>query len=176
MAPSDPVQLTVDLLNTRDELARPPELIRDAERLNRVLRHLGLPETGTEGDVAPVRAVRDRIRAALETGDEDSAVARLNALLGELEAVPRLVRADGGWRLRLEPQHASVAAEVGAAAALALLELIRSGGWQRIGFCAGHPCVCVYVDRSRGRTRRYCCHLCADRANQAAYRARRRAR
>ena len=47
----------------------------------------------------------------------------------------------------------------------------------RFGRCAGTPCRCAFVDRSRNRTRRYCCStLCADRVAQAHYRARKKAR
>ena len=55
-----------------------------------------------------------------------------------------------------------------------VLEAIRAHGWDRFGICDALPCRCVFVDRSRNRSRRYCCDLCADRATQAAARARRR--
>ena len=57
-----------------------------------------------------------------------------------------------------------------------LLEALRDLGWQRFGRCAGAPCRCAFVDRSRNRTRRYCCSLCADRVAQAQYRARKKER
>jgi predicted RNA-binding Zn ribbon-like protein len=49
--------------------------------------------------------------------------------------------------------------------------LIRHGT-VRIGVCQAEPCTCVYVDRSRARTRRYCCDQCNDRAAASAYRRR----
>jgi len=42
----------------------------------------------------------------------------------------------------------------------------------RMGVCQAAPCNCVYIDRSRARTRRYCCDQCNDRASIAAYRRR----
>ena len=50
----------------------------------------------------------------------------------------------------------------------------EDSGLTRFGRCLANPCRCVFVDRSRNRSRRYCCDLCADRANQAAARRRRR--
>ena len=50
-------------------------------------------------------------------------------------------------------------------------QLIRHGT-TRMGVCQAAPCNCVYIDRSRARTRRYCCDQCNDRASIAAYRRR----
>jgi CGNR zinc finger len=58
--------------------------------------------------------------------------------------------------------------------ALALLDFIRSAGWERFGVCSAPPCLAVYVDWSKNRSRKYCSQLCADRMNQAAYRRRQR--
>ena len=67
-----------------------------------------------------------------------------------------------------------VADSLAATTAMSLLEAIRDDGWERFGICAGAPCCCVFVDRSKNRTRRFCCSLCADRVAQSLYRARRR--
>ena len=74
-------------------------------------------------------------------------------------------------KLRAWPREESLDAAA-ARAALGLLEAIRDLGWQRFGRCAGEPCRCAFVDRSRNRSRRYCCELCADRVAQASYRRR----
>jgi predicted RNA-binding Zn ribbon-like protein len=91
------------------------------------------------------------------------------------EAANTLSRTDlvKARRLRARLRTAFEAPDERAAAA-ALLEVIRAGEWSRFGFCAAAPCCCVYLDRSKNRSRRYCCDLCADRVNQAAYRRRRR--
>jgi predicted RNA-binding Zn ribbon-like protein len=59
---------------------------------------------------------------------------------------------------------------------MSLLEAIRDDGWDRFGICAGAPCCCVFVDRSKNRSRRFCSDLCADRVAQALHRERRRAK
>jgi predicted RNA-binding Zn ribbon-like protein len=56
-----------------------------------------------------------------------------------------------------------------------LLEALRDLGWSRVGRCNGLPSSFAFIDRSRNRSRRYCCELCSDRVAQANARARRAA-
>ena len=48
-------------------------------------------------------------------------------------------------------------------------------GFDRRGVCQHTTCADVYIDASPGGTRRYCSDSCQNRANVAAYRARKRA-
>jgi predicted RNA-binding Zn ribbon-like protein len=172
----DPVALAVQLVNTWDELEDPPELLRDVGVLRRVLDRYGFAEEAqraTTADLDAARALRDRLRATFEVEDEEAAVGFLNEILRESEATPQLVQERGGWRLRWVGSSYDVLASTSAAS---LLEAIRDDGWERFGICAAAPCCCVFVDRSRNRSRRYCSSLCADRVAQAAYRRRRKAR
>jgi predicted RNA-binding Zn ribbon-like protein len=172
------LELAVDLVNSWDTMASPPELIRDEDIVERWLRRLGYEDAAnavTPADVPRLRAVRGHLRAAFDAERDEEAVDVLNAVLRDAEAVPQLVRGtDGTWRFRhvLEPRAATD--WVAPVAALALLEVIRDDGRDRFGLCAAAPCCCVYVDRSRNRSRRYCSDLCSDRVSQAAYRRRRK--
>jgi predicted RNA-binding Zn ribbon-like protein len=173
--PDDPVALAVALVNTWDELEDPPELLRDTGVLRRFLRRHGFEaeaERTEDGDLEGTRALRDRLRAAFEVDDEATAVDLLNQILLGSEAKPQLARVEDSWRLHWVGTPLDVLAST---AATSLLEAIRDDGWQRFGVCAAAPCCCVFVDRSRNRSRRYCSSLCADRVAQAAYRRRRRA-
>jgi predicted RNA-binding Zn ribbon-like protein len=175
----DSIGLAVGLVNTWDVLHDPPEVLRDVERLRVLLRWFALDEAAdraSERDLVSVRQVRDRLRRAFVADAEDDAVAELNALAREAGAVPQLERADGGWSFRYGAGKRSLASEVAGRASVALLGVIERDGWDRFGLCAATPCCCVYVDRSRNRSRRYCCELCADRATQAAARRRRKER
>jgi predicted RNA-binding Zn ribbon-like protein len=168
----DPVALAVQLVNTWDELEDPPELLRDVGVLRRVLERYGFAEEAaraTRADVDAARALRDRLRATFEVEDEETAVGFLNEILRDSEATPQLLRERDGWRLRWTGSSYDVLASTSAAS---LLEAIRDDGWERFGICAAAPCCCVFVDRSRNRSRRYCSSLCADRVAQAAYRRR----
>jgi predicted RNA-binding Zn ribbon-like protein len=174
--PGDPAELAVDLCNTWDTLEEDPELLRDVAALRRFLERHGLETESArvgERDLERVRALRDGLRAAFEAGDDEAAVEVLNGIAVDAGATPRLERAGGGWRFRYAPASASPGDALAAATAVTLLEVVRADGWERFGICAGSPCCCVYVDRSKNRSRRFCSELCADRVAQAAYRRRR---
>ena len=174
----DSIGLAVSVANTWDVLNDPPELL-NVERLRILLRWFELDQAAaaaTESDLPAIRDVRTRIRRAFEAGSVEDAVEELNALARRAGAVPQLEREDGGWAFRYGAGRRTIAQELGGRSAVALLEVIEQGGWDRFGLCAAAPCCCVYVDRSRNRSRRYCCNLCADRATQAAARRRKRER
>jgi predicted RNA-binding Zn ribbon-like protein len=171
------IALAVDLLNSWDELEPDPELL-SVHWLRRYLAFHGYEQASaavTEADVAVAKKLRERLRQAFDATSEEGAVTTLNAVLAEHAEPPRLERAREGWRFRYGPDETAGIEFLAAPAAIALLETIRDHGLSRFGRCSAHPCRCVYVDRSRNRSRRYCCDLCADRATQAAARARRRA-
>jgi predicted RNA-binding Zn ribbon-like protein len=169
----DPVRLAVDLVNTWDELEADPELLPDAASLRRFLgRHgFGSSVRAGAGEVAEIRSVRDSLRRAFTVRTEDEAVRELNAVLRGSAAKPQFVRRGEEWEIEWTGRLPDT---IGSATAISLLEAIRSDGWERFGICAGAPCCCVFVDRSKNRSRRFCSALCADRVAQALHRQRRR--
>ena len=175
----DSIALAVALANTWDVLNDPPEHLDDIETLRLMLRAFGLDDDAKrarESDLAPLRAMRDRLRKAFRATDEAEAVEELNALACEAGSIPQLERKNGGWAFRYGIGRPTLVDALAGRASVALLGVIEEGGWSRFGLCAASPCCCVFVDRSRNRSRRYCCHYCADRATQAAARRRRKAR
>lgn len=170
----DPVRLAVDLVNTWDLLEEDPELLRDAASLGRFLGRRGYGEAlrPSSRDLLEVRSLRDSLRAAFTARDESAAVRRLNSVLRKSAAKPQFVRQGVEWRVEWVGRLADAIASV---TAMSLLEAIRDDGWERFGICAGAPCCCVFVDRSKNRSRRFCSDLCADRVAQALHRERRRA-
>jgi len=170
----DPVRLAVDLVNTWDLLEDDPELLRDAASLRRFLARRGYGEAlrTSSRDVAEVRALRDSLRVAFTARTEEAAVRELNGVLRRSAARPQFERAGKQWRVEWV---GGLADRIGSVTAMSLLEAIRDDGWERFGICAGAPCCCVFVDRSRNRSRRFCSQLCADRVAQALHRERRRA-
>jgi predicted RNA-binding Zn ribbon-like protein len=168
------VDLAVDLVNTWDVLDDEPEFLRDLSHLRRFLLDHGLKheaEVATEHDLARLRALRRRVRSIFEAESEVEAVETLNGLLAD--AIPQLRSAQGRWVFSFEARRErDLADRLGPRVAAALLEAIRAHGWERFGICDALPCRCVFVDRSRNRSRRYCSQLCADRVAAAAYRRR----
>jgi predicted RNA-binding Zn ribbon-like protein len=177
---TDALGLAVGLVNTWDELEDPPEIIRDVPQIARWLRlheEPGIDEIAarlTTADLEHLKEARSRLRAAFEAESESDAIEGLNALLRETKAVPQLSSETGRWEYPVPSGRASDA--VVALCAMGVLEAIRDGAWKRFGICRGDPCRCVYVDRSKNRSRTYCSQACADRLNAAAYRRRRAAR
>ena len=170
----DPVALAIDVINTWDELEAPFERLPDVAVLRRFLARRGFEDEAKRAgarELDEVRALRDQLRAVFEVPDEETAVSFLNELLRESRARPQLERDGRAWRFRFDGPLLDV---LSATTASSLLEAIRADGWERFGRCAGSPCCCVFVDRSRNRSRRYCSSLCADRVAAAAYRSRRR--
>lgn len=172
---NDPVALAVDLVNTWDELEPDPEQLRDASALRRFLARHGYGEglRTSSRDVVQVRVLRDSLRVAFTAEDEEAAVRELNGVLGRSAAKPQFERSGQEWGVRWVGR---VCDSVATATAMSLLEAIRDDGWDRFGICAGAPCCCVFVDRSKNRSRRFCSDLCADRVAQALHRELRRAK
>ena len=128
----------------------------------------------TRAELSQVRALRPRL-SRLWTMNEEQAVAEVNALLAEHGALPQLVSHDGwGWHLHATPDDSPLATRMAVEAAMALVDLIRAGQLPRLRTCESVTCDNVIVDLSKNRSRRYCDAGCGNRANVAAYRARKR--
>jgi predicted RNA-binding Zn ribbon-like protein len=171
--------LAVDLVNTWDELEPEPDLIEGLRDVRYWLDWHGLHEAAKqvrEQDVDGMRALRSRYEAVFDASSEAKAVALLNELSREYGTPPELERSGKNWRLRTWPDEREGLRAAAAYGTAGLLEALRDLGWRRFGRCAGAPCRCAFVDRSRNRTRRYCSTLCADRVAQAQYRARKKVR
>ncbi|KAE8765090.1 CGNR zinc finger domain-containing protein [Georgenia thermotolerans] len=129
-----------------------------------------------DAELQAVRALRPVLRELWTVGAPDAVAAGVNALLAEARALPQLVRHDGwDWHLHATPPDAPLATRMAVEAAMALADVVRGGELGRLRVCAGEDCADLVVDLSRNRSRRYCDSGCGNRANVAAYRARRAA-
>lgn len=153
------------------------ELLPDVAALDRFVREQGWTgeRTGDRRELDAVRALRPRLRA-LWTADRDEAAGLVNDMLQEAEALPQLVRHDE-WDYHLHATSPAAALHVRmmVEAAMAVVDVIRMGELERLRECAADACADVLVDLSKNRSRRFCEHNCGNRANVAAYRARRAA-
>jgi len=177
LEPETGAEMAVALINSWDEYDREHEHLRDADVLRRWLRESGFPKAAdavSDADVERARELRSRLTAAFDSATRAEAVEALNAVVEESGTPPRLELVATAWAFRSWPDESEGLAFLAPYAALGLLDVIRADGWERFGRCAGSPCRCVYIDRSRNRSRRFCCELCADRVAQADYRRRRR--
>ena len=129
---------------------------------------------GDAAELAAVRSLRPRLRAFWGC-PPDEAAALVNDLLKAGAALPQLVRHDGwGWHLHATADDAPLADRMAVEAAMAVLDVVRSGELGRLLGCAAEGCDGVLVDLSRNRSRRFCSTACSNRTNVAAFRARRR--
>lgn len=159
---------TAALVNSAGELATTEDLADFVTRWQYTGQRLG-----TAAELARVQALRPRLRE-LWYADAERAVDIVNALLAEANAVPRLVKHDHwDWHLHATPPEADLAERLAVEAAMAMVDVIRAGELDRLHVCAADDCDDVLVDLSRNRSRRFCDGGCGNRANVAAYRARR---
>lgn len=131
--------------------------------------------THDAAELEDVRALRGRL-ARFWDSDEQQVVALINALLREGHALPQLVRHDDfDWHIHATQDAAPLAVRMTVECAMSMIDVVRAGGVDRLKRCADPDCAQVLVDLSRNRSRRFCDAGCGNRANVAAYRARRRA-
>ncbi|GAA1629549.1 CGNR zinc finger domain-containing protein [Georgenia ruanii] len=129
-----------------------------------------------DAELQGVRALRPVLRGLWAARDPDVVAAGVNALLTDARALPQLVRHDGwDWHWHATPHDAPLATRMAVEAAMALADVVRGGELDRLRVCAGEDCADLVVDLSRNRSRRYCDSGCGNRANVAAYRARKAA-
>jgi predicted RNA-binding Zn ribbon-like protein len=162
------------LVNTA---GRTEERMPDLAALDEFFRAYGW--TGRrEHTAAELRAVQDlrpRLRRIWEVG-EDEAVEIVNTLLRESNALPQLVR-HGEWSYHLHatPSDAPLSCRMAVEAAMAFVDVIRSGELSRLSVCSYQDCGNVIVDLSKNRSKRFCDMGCGNRAAVTAYRARKAA-
>ena len=174
--PATDLDLAVLLLNSLDLLDDPPDRLADLDWLRAVLAAVGHGDIAAAlrpGDLAGLRQLRESLRAVFAAGSAGQAAAILNPMLRSAAAVPLLVAAGGRARLAVAPGARGLAA-LQARLPAALAAQIAGPGIGRFGICAALPCQCAFVDRTRARTRRYCCTACNDRAAAREYRQRKR--
>jgi predicted RNA-binding Zn ribbon-like protein len=169
-----PVSVASDLLNTVDLLAAPADRLTTVEHLEQLLSAHAYPtEPLTADDLELVRRTREQVRAVWQSADLAQAADRLDTLLVRLRPHPRVTERDGRVVMTFGDRSRPARAMVDEILAGLGAELVAHGV-ARLGTCAGDPCRCVFLDRSRNRSRRYCCEICTNRAAAAAYRRRAR--
>jgi predicted RNA-binding Zn ribbon-like protein len=175
-APASDVELALLLVNSHDLLEDPPDRLHDLAWLTHVLDRAGHPELAgqlTTHQLPRLRRLRDALRRAFEAGSDEEAAAVLNPLLSKAAAVPLIdVDPAGTTSLRVGIGLSGVAA-LEARLPAALAAYVAEHGVHRLGVCGSDPCRCVFVDRTRAGTRKYCCSYCNDRRAAREYRRRR---
>ena len=165
------------LVNTDPGAGSGEDTLQTEEELVAFLDEVGWSgyRAGDRPELDDVRALRPRLRA-LWRMDEETLVTAVNGVLLESQALPQLVDHDDiGWHVHAVPQEAPLATRMLVEAAMALIDVIRSGELDRLKDCAAEDCDNIVLDLSRNRSKRFCEDGCGNRENVRAYRDRRRA-
>jgi predicted RNA-binding Zn ribbon-like protein len=171
------LDLAVLVINTLDLLEDPPDRLSDLAWLTSAygqVGHAALAADLSEADLPRLRELRSGLRTAFGAPDVAAAAAALNPMLESARTVFLLVPHGSVGAFVVDPSRRGVDA-LEARLPAAVAQHIAQHGVERLGVCVGDPCRCVFVDRTRAGTRRYCCTWCNDRTAARAYRARRRA-
>ena len=166
------------LVNTAATLPTDTEDLATVDDLDEFVREWEWTgsHSGDEAELRAVHELRPRLRQ-LWTADTDEAVTIVNDLLAEAGALPQLVRhGEWSWHLHATPPEAPLATRMAVEAAMAMVDVIRADELARLRVCAADDCEDVVVDLSKNRSKRFCDGGCGNRANVAAYRARRSGR
>jgi predicted RNA-binding Zn ribbon-like protein len=168
--------LVIELVNTQDPAE---DSLRDLDTLRELLTiRPHLSGRVTRETLEAMRDLRTELHAifvAAATGHQDDAIERLNTLLIQHPVHPQVSRHDGQcWHVHLT-ESGSVPDRYAAGAAMGLAVKISDQGIDRLGICQAEACANIYFDTTTNKSRRYCSERCANRANVAAYRSRRRA-
>lgn len=115
------------------------------------------------------------LRGVFAAEDLETAVGLTNDLLEQVAVRPRLVDHGFGLHVHYAPSGVPFVERVRINTAIGMAALLAEHGIERSGVCAAERCERVYADTSRNGRRRYCSEACANRANVAAHRARKRA-
>jgi predicted RNA-binding Zn ribbon-like protein len=153
------------------------EALPDVVALNEFLRTYRWTgrHDNTEAELKAVRELRPRLRR-IWYEDEDGVVEIVNSLLRDSKALPQLVRHDHEpYHLHATSADAPLAVRMAVEAAMAFVDVVRTGELSRLRTCEFPGCGNVVVDLSKNRSKRFCDAGCGNRAAVNAYRARKAA-
>jgi predicted RNA-binding Zn ribbon-like protein len=172
------LDLAVLLVNSLDLVADPADRLVDLRWMRAAFGQVGHEAVASElrdDDLPRLRDLRSALRAAFEATTEAEAARALNPALAAAGAIVQLMPddSDGGYRLGVGSGRTGIDA-LEARLPAAVAAHLAAHGPSTLGVCASDPCRCAFVDRTRAKTRRYCCGYCNDRAAARAYRRRRK--
>lgn len=168
----------VDLINTGPD-AVAEEQLPDLAALQEFVERNAISDVSEldADDLEAVRRLRVRFQGVFQTAaDTDTAVRRINTILGDTRTSPHLTDHDGyDWHVHFFAPGSRLADHLSTECGIALSYVVAAGELDRLRICEAPDCDRVLVDLSRNRCRRYCdSRTCGNRMHVAAYRARQR--
>ncbi|GAA1495058.1 CGNR zinc finger domain-containing protein [Paeniglutamicibacter kerguelensis] len=176
-APDTEVALAtvVDLINTVAMDTDGLLTLADLDQFVTEQRFFG-SRTHSDAELRSVRQLRTQLRD-IWVAPEDEAVEQVNFILRNARALPQLVKHDGlDYHIHATTQQTPLSERMAVEAAMALVDVIRSGERDRLRSCAASNCAAVLLDLSKNRSKLYCdTGNCANREHVRAYRQRKSA-
>jgi predicted RNA-binding Zn ribbon-like protein len=148
---------------------------RTPEELEAICRHhdVVIVRRATKADVRLVQSVVERWRGVVDAGSDQERADRLNALLSDYAAYPRLSNHAGtGWHVHYRDPDVSLGRVVAALVTVGTTLHLAGRGMHRLGRCAADDCDQIIVDVSRNGRQRYCSPTCSNRDAVRRHRAR----
>jgi predicted RNA-binding Zn ribbon-like protein len=170
--------LLQDYVNTVD-LRDGPDQLSDPNTLGAWLVAYGLMEPAqpvTAADLKDAIAVREAIRGVIGANSGGKVYPLDVATLNEATTASRLrARFGADGKARLEPEASRVAGAMGRLVA-AVFTAMAEEDWRRLKLCSSQGCRCVYYDRSRNQSSRWCTMAtCGNRQKARRFRERAKA-
>ena len=171
---TDPVDLAIALVNSSEE---PGQALASLDDLNAFLDGYetlwdGVARPPAAKDLDGARRLKEALREVIASPDNETAATRINEILSDHGAEPRVSYHNGSPHLHFEPVGSKMIDWLGAITAMGLASVIVDHGIDRFGVCAASTCNDVYIDTSRNRSRKNCSSTCSTREAVAAYRKR----
>lgn len=171
---AEPVDLAIALVNSSED---PGGALSTVEDLNAFLDKYeglwdGVARPPAAHDLPGARKLKAALREVIASPDDETAAERINEILSDHGAEPRVSYHSGIPHLHFEPVGSRMIDWLGAITAMALASVIVEHGVDRFGVCAAKTCDDVYIDTSRNRSRKNCSSTCSTREAVAAYRKR----
>jgi len=161
----DPVRLAVDLA------ADPPSTAEELVARCRAAGVTDVPEHDV--DLDDVLAFLAEWIGVVDAPDEASRAARLNVLLADAAAYPRLTDHGGErWHVHYRAPDLPLAGVLRALISVGTALHLTGRGMHRLGRCAVDECRRPFADVSRTGRQRYCSPVCANRDAVRRHRAR----
>ncbi|KAA1419925.1 CGNR zinc finger domain-containing protein [Mumia zhuanghuii] len=133
---------------------------------------LVVPPDTVRFDDAALTGIADLLHPVFAAPSSAERVRLMDDLLARAGTTVRLALADDQVTAEWRPADRSDSLLV--AALRTLHDMLVERGLDAIGTCDADACVDVWIDRPRGRPRRYCSDTCSGRARVTAFRRRRR--
>ncbi|MBW3666633.1 MAG: CGNR zinc finger domain-containing protein [Actinobacteria bacterium] len=166
--------LAVDLVNTlqtgEDTIGEPAQFEAFINEYRDMWEDVAtLPEPA---ELGKVHRLRESLRSVFESPDHATASDRINKILNDYGAIPRVSVHNGEPHLHFEPAQGNLICWLGAITAMGLATVLIEHGMERFGVCNAGDCEDVFVDSSRNRSRLHCSTTCSTREAVASYRRR----